>query len=606
MSMSNRDPNFRQLGEQQTFMGQKNLDFATTIRLDRLLPRAVGLSIPLTITKVSLGDDPLYLDQTDILGSGIGGLRKPKDDLTTYSLTIRRSTPMSGGMFGDFVNNLSATSSYVTGVDRTEFQDGATHTFALSLDYLLTSDSARTLGLFRWNPTQFRLTSGVVSGTDHRTSFITPSGEAVDRPSLTTAQSRLWRNASVLEFRPANGLNARWEVESIRDLRDYGDTSAFAQDATGLRRSLFGMDAGFERERSLVTSISWSPLFSSWFRPRTDIGTQYDMLRDPNVVAQSTVALPGVIGVDSVLAARDSTALLVPNGIPRRMTAAQTASVGTTIDVASAFKAYTGDSSAVRRVGGFFAPMDVSYTRSLLSSVDASMLDAPLGLQFGLGGPTAFRSVGGTDATTAGQTGTFTAGGSLLLPWGAALINRYRRTSTLNWIARPDSTQAEVNGDQTTFPDAALRWGFRPAPGSGPVSNVSADVGYQRSVATVTLPSLFDDTPPELRRTHQESFPIGGAVDWSLTGGLSTGARYTFTRRVDSLPGSIARSHVNELSLDAGRAFRLPDAIAGGIGLRNAVRTRVGFQSTHTTTFVLGDGSTLEAGCRTTDARRST
>src|SRR6185437_166404 len=372
MSVSNRDPNFRQLGEQQTFMGQRTVDLASTVRLDKLLPRALGLALPLTITKVSLGEDPLYLAQSDIRGSASAGLRKPKNDLTTYSLTVRHTAPLGNGIVGAVVNNLSATSSYVTGVDRKEFQDGNARTLTLpnwldgalgSLPGVLQAGPVNALraGSFRWNPSQLRFTSGVVRASDRRQSFITPSGAVDEQPSLTTAESRLWRNASVLELRPTNDFTLRWQVESTRDLRDYGDTSAFASAATGLRHDLFGMNAGFERERALITTLSWSPLFSSWVRPRTDVGAQYDMLRDPDLaatLASTSTTLPGVVGVDSLLAARDSTALLGATGLPRRMTAAQTASAGATVDIAAAFKAYTRDSSAVRRVGSLFAPID--------------------------------------------------------------------------------------------------------------------------------------------------------------------------------------------------------------------------------------------------------
>jgi hypothetical protein len=61
--------------------------------------------------------------------------------------------------------------------------------------------------------------------------------------------------------------------------------------------------------------------------------------------------------------------------------------------------------------------------------------------------------------------------------------------------------------------------------------------------------------------------------------------RVELTRRIDSLPGSIARSNGNELSIDAGRAFRIPER--WGLGIRNDIRTRAGIQQTHNTTHVL-------------------
>jgi cell surface protein SprA len=614
LNMGNRDPNFRQLGEQPTFLSERNIDMASTVRLDRLLPQRLGVSLPLTITKISLANDPFYLSQTDIPGQGIAGLRKPRTDLTTYSLSVRRTTPVTGGVLGPLLNNLSATSSYVSGVDRTEYQDGNAHNFTVALDYLVTDDSARTLHLptwfdgvlgalpsvlqagpvgtlrgsaFRWNPTQLRVTSDVVRGSDRRLSYVQAGTGLSDQPALSTALSRLWRNGSVLELRPTNGLNARWEMQSVRDLRDYGDTSTTALVTTRQRRDVFGANAGFERDRTMLTSATFAPAFSAWFRPRGEFGTQYSMLRDPNV--RSLVALPGVIGVDSVLAQRDSVATAASFTLPRRMTAAQTFSAGTTVDVARALTLYSGDSSIARRIGGLFAPLDVSYTRSLLSALDAAPVGAPLLYQLGLGGQSTFRSVNGVSANTAGETGTLSASGVILLPLGTSFVNRFRRVNTLNWIGRPDASrtqaQAQVNGAQTQFPDVALRWAYRPTVAAGPVTNLDASIGYVRTDVTVSLPSLYTQDAPEIRHTHVETFPIGGTVSWAGTGGFSTGARYSLRRSIDSLPGSVAKSRGDEFSADAGRAFRVP--ASWGLGLRNDVRTRAGVQLTHNLTNIL-------------------
>ena len=607
INVSNKDPNFRQLGEQPTFLSERNIDIASTVNLERLLPRSLGVAVPLTITKVSLANNPFFLSQTDIPGQGIAGLRKPQTDLTTYSLSVRRSAPMGPGLLGALVNNLSATSTYVSGVDRTEYQDGNAHNFTFGIDYLVTDDSARTLHLpvwfdgvlgslpnilqsgpvsalrgsaFRWNPAQLRFNSGVVNASDRRVSFIHPGGLENDAPTLSTALSRLWRTGSVLELRPTSGLNARWEVQSVRDLRNYGDSNTSALVASRQRRSFFGSNAGFERDRSMLTSIVFSPAFSAWFRPRAEFGTQYSMLRDPN--SRALVQLPGVVGVDSVLATRDSLALSSAFTLPRRMTAVQTASAGATVDIARAFTMYARDSSVIRRIGAAFAPIDIAYTRSLLSSLDAAPVAAPLLYQFGLGGVGSFRSVRGFDATTAGQTGTLTAASTVLLPIGTSLVNRLRRTTTNNWIGRPNDSPALVNGGQTQFPDVTLRWAYHPSAVTGIISNLDANVGYVRSNATVSLPSLFTEAPPEIRHTYIETFPIGGSVVWAGHGSFSTGARYALVKRIDSLPGSVANSRGHELSADAGRSFHIPES--WGLGLRSDVRTRAGFQSSRNTT----------------------
>jgi hypothetical protein len=618
VNLSNKDPNFRLLGEQPTFLSERNIDVASTVRLDKLLPGGLGLALPLTITKTSLGNDPLYLSQSDISGRGTPGLRRPRNDRTVYSLSVRRTTPIDVGVLGPLLNNLSATTTYVSGVDRTEYQDGHARNFSVGLDYLVTNDTARTLHVptwldgtlaslpsvlqagpvsalrtsaFRWNPTQLRFTTGIVRADDRRLSYIKPAGTSDDRPAESSALSRLWRNGGVLEFHPTNGLIARWEMQSARDLRDYGDTTTTTLVTTRQRQSVFGTNTGFERERTMGTSLSFSPQFSAWFRPRGDVGTQYDMLRDPNV--RSLVALPGVLGVDSVLATRDSLLTAPSFTLPRRMVAAQTTSVGAMIDIAKAFAAYSADSSTARRFGSVFAPLDISYSRSLLSALDAAPVGAPLLLQLGLGGPSSFRRVRGIDATTAGETGTFSAAGSLLLPYNTSFVNRFRRTRTLNWISRPDAPQAQVDGEQTQFPDATFRWGYHAADPASLLSNLDASVGYVRSGVTVSLPSLIGGDPPEVRRTHVETFPLSGAMTWGDRGRLSTSARFALTRRIDSLPGSVARSRGNEVSVDAGRSFRVPDS--WGLGLKNDVRTRVGVQQTHNTTYVVDQTGAVQS-----------
>ena len=612
LNLSNRDPNFRQLGEQPTFLGQRNVDMAMTLQLQKLLPASLGIAVPLTVTKVALANDPLYLTRSDISGRDVPGLRKPKNDLTTYSLTVRHTAPLPGVM-GAVLNNLAATSTYVSGVDRTEFQDGNARNFTMALDYLVTPESAQTARIpswvddalgslpqilragpieslraadFRWNPTQFRLTSGVVRGDDRRISYLTPSSAVPDQPATSTASSRLWRNGSVVELRPTTSTSARWEIESLRDFRDYRDSAYTLDGATGR----VGVNPGFERERTISSSFAIAPAFSVWFHPRADFGTQYSMLRDPNV--RSYTPLPGVIGVDSVLASRDSLSLARILALPRRMTAAQTGSVATLLDLAAAFTAYTRDSTFARRLGHFFAPIDVSYTRSLLSTLDAAPTDAPLSLQFGLAGSNAFRSVSGTDATTAGQTGTLNASGAILLPFGTSFTNRYTRTTTLNWLARPDSTLAHADGAQTRFPDVAFRWGYRPAATSA-LANVDASVGYARSEASVSLPNLYQDTPPELRRTHLEQFPVSGSLAFAGKSAFSTRAAFSYRRQTDSLPGSIAHSTGNEFSIDAGRAFHVPQSL--GLGLKNDLRTRFGVQQSRNSTLVVDPSGTLSS-----------
>ena len=303
-------------------------------------------------------------------------------------------------------------------------------------------------------------------GDDRRVSFMQPTADAPDdRAELEPRlDASCGATAAVLEFRPTSGLSARWEVQSVRDLRDYGDSTtigAVTSRAEAGKTALNGANAGFERERTMFSSISFAPAFSAWFHPRVELGTQYEMLRDPNV--QSLVTLPGVVGVDSVLAARDSTQACVVRVAAAVCRRHRRCSSARAIDVTKLFTMYSRDSSAVRRIGSLFAPVDVSYTRSLISTLDAAPVGAPLLYQLGLGGVgSAFRRVNGIDATAAGQTGNFVQRVD-----GAAAAARHvdhqsvsAHGTTLNWIgAGPIRPRRRSTDRRHSFPTpTAFRW----------------------------------------------------------------------------------------------------------------------------------------------------
>jgi hypothetical protein len=76
---------------------------------------------------------------------------------------------------------------------------------------------------------------------------------------------------------------------------------------------------------------------------------------------------------------------------------------------------------------------------------------------------------------------------------------------------------------------------------------------------------------------------VNVSIAWGF-GGLNTAAGYTITKRVDSLPGSLGRGTSDELNVDVGRAFRIPKS--WGMGIKNDVRARMGYQSSHARNLV--------------------
>lgn len=592
-----RDPNFRQLGEQPSFQDQRTLEIGGTLHLEKFLPARLNLAAPLTVNHVLSTSAPQFLAGSDLQGAGIAGLRQPRDAVTTYTLVLRPDKPITGSPLAPLVNHLSATTTLTTGDSRSEYASGTSHHLDVGLDYDVAGSGGATplpawmrsalgalpgflqggpvtaleQGRFRWEPTQFRLTSGITHNDDKRDSYLTPSVFGSDSAYRSLALDRLWRNGGAIEFHPTDALTARWDVMSLRDLRQYGDTNPQALLATAERQRLFGLDVGMERQRSTQSAVHFAPRVSAWLRPRFDFGTQYTMLRDPN---SPSLLLPTDSAGDYVL--------------PARINASQTLGAGVGVDLGQLAAAYSGDTLFTNRVTRWFSPIDIAYSRSLISALDGAPGGGSLGFQLGLGNVGGYRYVNGVPASTAGFTGTWTANSALNLPLGLVVVNRYRRTSNHNWVRRLDDTQAQVQGLTTTFPDFNVRWNWRPpAPARMSwVTAVGAALGYTRSVATASLLSDLNALAPDLRRARINSYPVSGSITWGF-GGLSTAGGYTLTQRVDSLPGSYARGRSEDVNVDIGRSFTIPPS--WGLGIKNAVRARFGLQQSHTLSYVYAD-----------------
>ncbi len=631
LNMMQRDPHFRQLGEDPTFLDERELSMASTIHLDKLLPPQLGLSLPMTIIRTSSGADPLFLQNTDVLGAGIDGLRTPRATSTAYTLSVRRTVPLRGGLVEKLANHLSATSSYVDGESRSEYNDGTNRNAAVSLDYTLVNSTAQVASLpswvdgvlgaipaalqggpistlrstaFRLNPSLVRLTSGIVRGTERQFAYLDPGGTLESTPVATVDLTNLWHNSALLELRPTANLTLQVNASLVHDLRQYGDTNASAIAASNSRSSVFGTDIGLERERDVLSQMIFAPVFSGWFRPRLEFGSQYSMVRDPNVVGVGvgvggTANLTGIAVIDSavwhdttatgtVAPATNVAALFAPPRptLPRRLLASQTLSLGATIDPGRAFLSSLRDTVLARHLASVLLPITVRYDRSLLSAFDAAGASPGIGFQFGLAGADAFRGLRGVAANTSGITGTWSASGSLQFPFGILFKNDYRVTTTHDWVRRLDSSDStavdEANGEQVMFPSSLLRWTFRPAATGETVEGITASAGYTQSRASISLPTA-DGSPPELRRSRVEATPFSGSVSWGF-GHLTTAGMYSLSWRTDSLPGTISTSREEESSGDVSRLFRVPES--WGLGIKNDVRVRAGVQEKRDQTFV--------------------
>ena len=97
-----------------------------------------------------------------------------------------------------------------------------------------------------------------------------------------------------------------------------------------------------------------------------------------------------------------------------------------------------------------------------------------------------------------------------------------------------------------------------------------------------------------------QSFPLNASLTWG-PGDLTTTAGYSYRTQVDSLPGSVTNGNAAEASAEVGRTFRLP----ADWGFRSGLRTRLGFQQSHTKSYVENLFAALDRSRLTDNGRQA-
>jgi hypothetical protein len=564
INASRRDPNFRQLAEQPTFLTDNSWNVSSAFHLEKLLPASLGLSMPFTVNYTSTSEQPFYVSQSDLQADAVQGLRTPRSAATSVTFSLRRTKQSTGSAWSPIINNLALNTAYTTGVSRSEYEDGNAKSFVVGLDFNLSRALAPEIS--RWSPTELHLTSVYTNGHDDRVAFLKPAIAFDDTARAVLGRTRTWQNGSSLVFHPFKAASVRWDITSVRDLRGYGTDSPLGLVAASDRDHVFGTDAGLERERAMQAGINISPPISAWFRPRLDFGTSYNMLRDPNTLS---FAREG-----------DSTGNL---RIPRRLGNSQTTTAGLTLDLPRAIKLYTDSNSFLRDFLGGLQPLDVNLNRSVLSVYDGSAVPATIGYQFAVGGINAFRELGGELATSVGVVTQLSLNQSLNLPLGASIASRYQRINTRNWTRRLETAQEVVDGTQVVFPDVSLRWTGRPAALSAIISSLGANARVLETRQFNGTQPLFGEVTDDRGQLRVRSYPMSGSVVFAGARPVSSTVGFSLSKRLDDIPGLSSNGDNSDFSIDVAKPWKLP----ADWNPRSDLRTRVSYQKSQGQNFVI-------------------
>lgn len=607
--VTRRDAQFRQLGQDPSYVTDNELALNGTLRLDQFGLNRLGLTAPLSVQYSQSSSDPYYLTGTDVLTSPLTGLRRPLSSQTSFSLALRRSRRGTHWWQRWLVDNLGFAAAVSNANTTSELSQSSTSLRTLSGSYQASPGNLgfryvpgalvrllRAIPLLgraqflrgledarlRWSPVSVTFSSGFTSLHSTLQTYGVPIVTANDSlaSSVRAPQASLATQAGV-EMRPVQSLSMGVNYGQTRDLKNYGDTTTIGMLTQQASRRVGGIGLGFESARVLGTHLTYTPNLFSWLRPRVNVTTNFSLTRDPNGgIAERALG-------DSAGAYR----------LPTAFTNGRIMDLAGTLDFGRALRALLGDSSRLLPWLDRFTPVDFGTHSDLRSQFYRAGFDPGLSYQFGLGGVDAFRQAGGRAAVSASHLTQSRIGSGMRLPLGFSFTLAYSRGFQQLWSVRGEG-QAENDQTNTTWPDFTGRWSWSPRATllTRVLTNLSASAGVRvvssssaqpplalgLSGATDTMGGVFAS-----QRTH--SVPIAVSVAWAPR--INTNFSYTSSNSTSNQTGSVSQNDNRDLAADVSFAFRIPQQL---IPLKSDIRTSFRYGSTTTTgcLFLVG-----HAGC---------
>jgi hypothetical protein len=401
---------------------------------------------------------------------------------------------------------------------------------------------ARIAGVpLRVTPTSIRLRSGLSSTDAERFTYEVPvlrAGDALVLPAVS--RTHLWRNGASVDFLPLTGLQLRMDLNSQRDLRDYGDSTVLGRVAQAERRSLLGLDVGFESQRTLSSLVAVSPTTRGWLRPRATYSSTFALSRDANAR-------------DPVREIGDTAGAF---HIPAAFSNSRRVDVGAQLDAPALGRALFPDSGALARAFARITSADVSIARTQSSTFTRAGFAPDLGYQLALGGFDDFRRQGPLLAGSAGDNTAVTAAGAATLPLGFRVTSSYRRAAGTTWVLRTDQ-QVPIETESREWPMGAIAWNATPSRRF--LTSLTAQLGFRRTLARTEQPGLIGGSGPTVTETYARSLAPSVTLTWA--GGILTGGDAVLERGQQSVAGNLFRSARSQYNVNVAFTVRLPSGL---------------------------------------------
>jgi hypothetical protein len=603
-----QDGYFQQIGGQPSYRTSGIFQLGTGVRLDRFLPTALGVSLPIQVAFARTDVDPQLVSGTDVESRDLAGLRKPTSWNLSYAFDLRRSRQGKHWLVRGLIDPFGLSGSFTRGSNVSELSRATSSSRDLTLSYLLqpgrggfginlsgivdklpgflrASDAGKGLRrpFFTLTPATVRFSSGLSRNQADLISYQVPVTRAADSllsPSRTLQD--LWRNSTGLSWQPVGMLNLTGDLTSTRDLRRYSDSTSLGRLAGESRRSLFGMDVGVERDRQLNTSWSLTPRVTSWFRPRFNSQSSFVLSR--SLTSREPIREDG-----------DTAGAFI---LPQTLNNTRTYELGAGIELGRLLASAFGDSSTVGRATRRIRPFDLSDRLTRNSTFDLAAFDPGIGYQLALGGLGSFLTQGSDSAIGAAEVRSTGFNSGADLPIGLSFTLGYNRIRTSRFqLVSGSFLTSETKQNEWPRGSVRLTRSLR----NGPVSVVALGTLFRTAEGTTTTPSL-DGTLIESRTSSSALTPDAQVT---LRNGMVVTLSYNRLRQENLSAGNLTRTSQNDFTAGFNHAFNLPTSVSR---IRRTIRSQLsGVLSRSTSCFLRRDASDCLtiSDTRRTEARAS-
>ena len=535
---ANQGAAFRQLGQEASFINAGDFNMSGTARVDRMLPAAWGLDMPVSFSHMRAARTPTFLERSDVQAGGLDGLRDSGAGSTSIGVRLSKRTPSDNTLVGLLVDGTSLSFAYNnahTNTITTRNESGAVRGgvdyrkdialvdvdimpgFLVNVLRALTPAAIEESAFFgriadaRLRVTPLRVGFGTSYGNANARSFryATILEDTADLRLLPIeSPRRTLDNTADITFQPLESIQAGLNLRSGRDLLSPGQATPeprIQQALRAARSSIGGADVGWETNRAMTSTLSLRPTVASWIRPSWTFTNRFQTDRDPSYIelqeaqGDTVAVLQRRFGSDRIIQRRLD---LQPATLAR----------GLAVDS-------TGAGALLRRALGAVQAVTISWNSQISSQFDRETFAPGSSYQLGLGGFDGFRALGDDTAANAFDRDDLRIGSTLGLPLGSTFSVTYTDASNRGFDLRGGQRAQR----QTTWPDLRLTWRDIPVPSflSGVLLAAQAGAGYRRLDRTSTLGTRT----PQVRALDESSL----TPELSLTFAGGVLARYNAT-----------------------------------------------------------------------------